>query len=464
MQINRRRALQVLGTLGGLGLAGRYALLPPSRSRKLDAPRELAIRFYESLSAEDRKRICVDYDDPIRQFHNKGVRGGGLWVNPMSLGWEQRSIVNDLLHAGLSEAGQQRVPNEFFTRWPGVHSMNVLLCGNPKTQPYQLILTGPHLNLRVGGRSREGAAFGGPLVYGDQRGNSVQGIPGNLYRFQFQTAHRLFQSLRPAERQAALQKDSPIQTDIQLQGSQGSFAGVELARASAESRAIARELIDGILSTYPAEDVAFAQQCLERNGGAERLYLSYYEDSEVDRSGQFQNFRLEGPAAVFYFRGYPHVHAFINLAMDGDAPLSVGELLGENPTTLERGKVKRLFETAMREQAGADFAYYDLDGVAGRLRKGPIRTGDIYALESWQDSVAVVEIKGSNLSATLVEELRNRRAELNPRHVYTVATSGYVASELAAEKLGRVESNQKSGLVRDAAIAYLRKRGFSSFG
>src|SRR5215813_12112283 len=163
MQINRRRALQVLGTLGGLGLAGRYALLPPSRSRKLDAPRELAIRFYESLSAEDRKRICVDYDDPIRQFHNKGVRGGGLWVNPMSLGWEQRSIVNDLLHAGLSEAGQQRVPNEFFTRWPGVHSMNVLLCGNPKTQPYQLILTGPHLNLRVGGRSREGAAFGGPL-------------------------------------------------------------------------------------------------------------------------------------------------------------------------------------------------------------------------------------------------------------------------------------------------------------
>jgi hypothetical protein len=205
-------------------------------------------------------------------------------------------------------------------------------------------------------------------------------------------------------------------------------------------------------------------RCLERNGGAERLYLSYYEDSEVDRSGQFQNFRLEGPAAVFYFRGYPHVHAFINVGMDGDAPLSVGEPLGENPTVLEGGKVKRLFETAMREQTGGDFAYYDPDSVAGRLRKGPIRSGDIYTLESWQDSVTRVEIKGANLSATLVEELRNRGVEPDPRRVYTIDTTGYVAGELAAEKLGRVESSQKGGLVRDAAIAYLRKRGFSVAG
>jgi hypothetical protein len=464
MQMNRRRALKVLGTVAGVGLVGRYALLPPPRSRKLDAPQDLALRFLESLSAEDLKRICVEYDDPIRQYHNRGVRGGGLWVNPVSLNWEQRRIVNDLLHAGLSEAGRQRVPKEFFTRWPGVHSMSVLLCGSPKTPPYQLILTGPHLNLRVGGRSREGAAFGGPLVYGDQRGNSIQGLPDNLYRFQFQTAHRLFQSLQPQQRRLALRKASPIQTDIQLQGSQGSFAGVEIATLLPESRTIARELIEAILSTYPVEDVAYAWRCLERNGGAEGLYLSYYEDSEVDRSGQFQNFRIEGPAAVFYFRGWPHVHAFVNVGMDGDAPLSVGEPLGENPAILEGGKVKRLFETAMQERAGSDFAYYDPDSIAGRLRKGPIRAGDIYALESWQDSLRQVEIKGSNLSATLVEELRNRGIEPDPRRVYSVATTGYVAGELAAEKLGRVESSQKGGLVRDAAIAYLRKRGFSAAG
>jgi hypothetical protein len=197
----------------------------------------LAICFYESLNAEERKRVCVEYDDPIRQYHNKGVWGGGLRISPLSLNREQRRILNDLLNAGLSENGRERVPNEFFIKWPGIHLMSVLLCGNPKTLPYQLILTGPHLNLRVGGRSREGAAFGGPLVYGDQRGNSVQGLPGNLYRFQFQTAHRLFQSMRPEDRRLALQKVSPIQTDIQFQGSQGSFAGVAIASLLPESRA-----------------------------------------------------------------------------------------------------------------------------------------------------------------------------------------------------------------------------------
>ena len=462
--MNRRRALKVLGTLAGAGLAGRYALLPPSRSRTLESPQALATRFFESLSAEDRKRACVEYDHPLRQYHNRGVWGGGLSASPLKLGWEQRRLLTDLLHAGLSEAGQQRVPNEFYTNWPGVHSMYVLLCGNPSTPPYQLILTGAHLNLRIGGRSREGAAFGGPLVYGDQRGDSVQGLPGNLYRFQFEIAQRLFQSLRPEHQQLAVQKVSPVQTDIQVQGRAGSFAGVEIATLPAESRGIARELVDGILSTYPAEDAAYAWQCLEHNGGVEKLFLSYYEDSEIDGSKQYQSFRLEGPAAVFYFRGHPHVHAFVNVTMEGDAPLSVGELLGDNPAVLAGDKVKRLFEAAMREHAGSDFAYYNVDGVAGRLRKGPVRTGDIYSLESWQDSVTLVELKGSNLSAPFVAQLRGQGVEPEPHRVYTVATTGYIANKAADEHLGRVESRQKSVPVRDAAIAYLRKRGFSDAG
>ncbi len=462
--MNRRQALKVLGALTGLGVAGRYALLPPPRSRKLDTAANLAIRFFETLDAKERKRACVEYDDPLRQYHNRGVWGGGLSVNPLNLNWDQRGTVTDLLYAGLSEVGEQRIPNEFFTKWPGVHSMYVLLCGNPKTPPYQLILTGAHLNLRLGGRSREGTAFGGPLVYGDQRGNSVQGLPGNVYRFQFQTAHRLFESLRPEQQRLALQKTSPIQTNIEPQGTRGLFTGVEIATLSPESRAIARDLIDGIFSTYPADDVAYAWQCLEHNGGIEKLFVSYYEDSEMDRSKQYQNFRLEGPATVFHFRGYPHVHAFIHIEMEADSPLSVGELLGDNPAVLEGVGVKRLFEAAMQEQAGSDFAYYDLDAVAGRLRKGPIRTGDIYTLESWQDFVTHVEIKGSNLSESLVKDLRSRGVDPDSRRLYTLATTGYVTSQLAAERVGKVESRQRSGMVRDVAIAYLKKRGFASLG
>jgi hypothetical protein len=460
MQMNRRRALKVLGAITGAAVLGRFALLPPSRSKDLAPTRDLAVRFLDSLDASDRKRASVAYDHPLRQYHNRGVWGGGLWVNPVNLGWEQRRILTDLLYAGLSEAGRQRVPNEYYSKWPGVHSMHVLLCGDPRSLPYQLILTGAHLNLRIGGTSREGAAFGGPLVYGDQRGDAVPGLPGNLYRFQFEIAQRLFRSLRPEEQRLVRNKTSPIQTDIQVQGRDGSFSGLEIARLKNESRAIARELVDAMLSTYPAADVAYAWECLEHNGGFERLFLSYYEDSAIDGSNELQSFRLEGPAAVLYFRGAPHVHAFINITMNGDAPLSVGEPIAENPAVVEGAGVKRLFEAAMREAYGTDIAFYDHDAVAGRLRKGTLRTGDIYALESWQDHVVEVEVKGENLGPRILEELDARGLGLDPRRVYSVATTGFVVEE----RLGKVESRRKRGMLRDVTIDHLKRRGVSALG
>lgn len=70
--------------------------------------------------------------------------------------------------------------------------------------------------------------------------------------------------------------------------------------------------------------------------------------------GLHQNFRIEGPAAVLYFRGDPHVHAFINIGMDADAPPSVGELIGQNPAPLEaacvQGRSGRA--TSTRSRAG----------------------------------------------------------------------------------------------------------------
>src|SRR5207245_1358687 len=94
---------------------------------------------------------------------------------------EQRQILTDVLYSGLSAEGRGRIPDEYFARWTGVNAMRVLICGDPTASPYQIILTGNHINLRLGGKSREGAAFGGPQVYGDQRGNERVGLPSNLY-------------------------------------------------------------------------------------------------------------------------------------------------------------------------------------------------------------------------------------------------------------------------------------------
>ena len=373
----------------------------------------LARRLYASLRDDQRADTCVSYDHPLRQYHNRGVPGGGRAIL-FGFDHDQRQTLTDLFYAGLSEDGRRRVPDEYFTRWGGVHTMRVLICGDPTAPPYQLILTGAHLNLRLGGKSREGAAFGGPQVYGDQRGNEVPGLPGNLYRDQFLLGQRLLRSLDEGRKKVALLDEAPVQTQIELQGRRGSFPGLPVAEIRPEGKAIVRDLVERILSTYPPDDVTYARECLSAGGGLDALHVSYYRHGVDGDIPEGQVFRVEGPGAVFYFRGYPHVHAFLNVAMDGDAPLSVGEPLGQNRAWLDRAGVKALFESALRSQTGADLAYYDENSVAGRLRPGLVRAGDIYSLESWQERVEVVDVRGCNLSALLLSQLRARGAQAEP--------------------------------------------------
>lgn len=463
--MNRRTALKVgtqLGIAGGVGLLGGYQLLPPSPSPQLERLDALARRLYESLDAEQRAEACVPYDHPLRQYHNRGVAGEGRDIL-FGFSRQQRKILTDLMYAGLSDEGRHRVPKEMFVRWTGVHSLRVLMCGNPAAPPYQIILTGVHLNLRLGGRSREGAAFGGPQVYGDQRGNDRPGLPGNLYRDQFVLGQRILRNLDPSRRRLAVLDEEPVQTAIELQGRHGSFPGIAVSDLTPGDKALTRELVERILASYPSDDVAYAGACLEANGGLEGLFLSYYQHGEDGAIAEGQVFRLEGPGAVLHFRGYPHVHAFVNVAMDPDAPLSSGELLGDNPSWLDSAGVKALFETAMRAETGADLAYYPDDSVAGRLRPGSIRSGDIYSLESWQSGVEVVDVHGSNLSSTMLAQLPMPERGPDRTKMYAIATTAYAASDLQ-ERLGRIAARRPGPMLRDLTVAYLKRHGFARVG
>src|SRR5437870_5205694 len=236
--MNRRSVLKLgLGALAGTGAYAGYRLLPPAPSRSREPVDALARRLYASLDEAQRAETCVGYDHPLRQYHNRGVRGGGRAVFS-GFSREQRQIVTDLFYSGLSEEGQRRVPHEYFARFTGVNSMRVLISGDPTSGPYQVILTGAHLNLRVGGRSREGAAFGGPQVYGDQRGNEVAGLPGNLYRDQFLICQRLLRSLDEGRRKQARLEAAPVQTMIELHGRRVSQAGLPTAELLPAGKAL----------------------------------------------------------------------------------------------------------------------------------------------------------------------------------------------------------------------------------
>jgi hypothetical protein len=454
--LDRRRVLK-LGALGAAGAAAGWRLLPPGPSAVLAPLDELARRFVDSLDEEQRALTCVPYDHPLRQLHNRGVWGGGASVF-RHFGRAQRALVADLLHAGLSPEGRERVPREQFTRFSGVHSMRILVCGEPASSPWQIVLTAAHLNLRLGGRSREGAAFGGPQVYGDQRGNGEPGLPGNLYRDQFLVAERLVSELDEGRRAAVTLDEAPVQTDIAPQGRAGSFAGLPVAELGASARERARELVERILAPYPVVDADFARECLAANGGIDALWFATYRHGEDGPIPAAQVFRLEGPAAVFHFRGHPHVHAFVNVTMDGDAPLSVGELLATNTRPRRGADVQALFEAALLAETGAEAAFFPRESVAGKLRAGAIRTGDIYALEVWQDASTVVEVRGAELGREPRARLAASGATLDPRKLYRIATSRYAAEK--TDELGTFATQSPGPLLCNVLCAHLRARGF----
>ena len=313
---------------------------------------------------------------------------------------------------------------------------------------------------------RRRGAWGAPQVYGDQAGDNEVGLPGNVYRAQLARGQRFFASLSPGERQAARHPKAPVQTDIGLQAAAGRFDGIAVANLGARSRQLARDAVDEILATYAEEDAAYAWQCLAQNGGIEALHAAdYAQDHQGGRDvgqGASQIYRFEGPAALFYFRGEPHLHAFMNVGMDGERPLSVGEVLAENPALLDRPGVKRLFEGVLRGETGADIAYYHEESVAGRLRAGTIRSGDIYSLESWRNRVAVLEIRGQDMADPLRAAFAARGDRVEAASTYRVATTDYAADELAESVLGRVASSSPGRPLRDAAIDWIRAQGLAS--
>src|SRR5688572_27896229 len=125
--MNRRTALKLgLGGLAGAGVYGGYRFLPPGRSRTLEPVDALARRLYVGLDDHQRAETCVSYDHPLRQYHNRGVWGGGQEVL-FGFSRRQRALLTDLMHAGLSVDGRQRIPEEYFTRWSGVNSLRVLI-------------------------------------------------------------------------------------------------------------------------------------------------------------------------------------------------------------------------------------------------------------------------------------------------------------------------------------------------
>ena len=92
---------------------------------------------------------------------------------------------------------------------------------------------------------------------------------------------------------------------------------------SADQEKELREVLHTLVAPFRQEDRDAVVECLQQQGGLEKCSLAFYKEDDLGNDGEWDNWRLEGPSFVWYFRGAPHVHVWVNISRDPSVAANV---------------------------------------------------------------------------------------------------------------------------------------------
>jgi Protein of unknown function (DUF3500) len=327
--VSRRQFVRTVGTgvlaasapiLGRPAFAEGAAKAGPTPS----APAETAVgRFYKTITPEQRKVICFPFDHPRRSMVNNNwaiVKPTIDTFNP-----EQQSLCREIMKNLCSEEGYERFMKQMDDDSGGFESYHVAVFGEPGTdKPFEWVLSGRHDTLRADGNSVEGVAFGGPIFYGhaaDGHDNEDPKHTHNVWWYQGEQANKIFSTLDEKQRAQSLvvkaERDTPAV--IQLKGTRLPQTGLDISGLDGQQKAMVRDLLEMMLRPFRAPDAAEVRECLDLNGGVDKLRLTFYKEGDIGDDGVWDIWKMEGPAFAWYFHGSPHVHTWVNIARKAPA-------------------------------------------------------------------------------------------------------------------------------------------------
>jgi hypothetical protein len=317
--VSRRDFVKTVGTAAVVG--GLYPLLGSPRRAVAAAVRaaapkgaaETAVkRFYDTLSGDQRKAICFPFDHPLRKRISANWAITEMTIED-DLTKEQQELVREIFRGVTSPDGYERFLKQMDEDQGGFGSYHVAVFGEPGSGKFEWEMTGRHVTIRADGDSVEGAAFGGPIIYGHGAGDSQKGLPGNVFYYQTQKANEVFKALDGKQRERALVPQAPSEAAIAVQGPSGKFPGIGGDQLSSDQKELVESVIKVILAPYREQDIEEAMALMKDGGGLDKLHMAFYESGDVGKDQEWDIWRLEGPTMVWHFRGAPHVHAYVNI-------------------------------------------------------------------------------------------------------------------------------------------------------
>ena len=333
---NRRDFLRTVGVTAASASLPLFAVHRAGAAPTKKSAAETAVKaLYDLLTDDQRKKVCFDWDykDPKR----------GLLRTHVSNNWQitkhhikgdfyttkQQVIIHDIFKGIVNPEWYARFLKQLRDdtggeEWGRQQSMAIF--GTPGGDKFEFVMTGRHMTIRADGNTEKHVAFGGPIFYGHAAStfNEKPGHPGNVFWEQGRKASFVYQMLDEKQRKQALVAQSPHEADVEFQGGIGKSPGIPVAEFSPDQKAEMQKVLRSLVEPYRKEDQDEALECLSRQGGLDKCSLAFYQDSDLGNGkfGEWDNWRLEGPAFVWYFRGNPHVHVWVNVADDPNVKLN----------------------------------------------------------------------------------------------------------------------------------------------
>jgi hypothetical protein len=172
------------------------------------------------------------------------------------------------------------------------------------------------MTIRCDGNSTDDVAFGGPIFYGHAADgfNEKPNHPGNVFWPQALAANKIFEMLDGKQRERALVAKLPREQDVAFHGQKGGFPGIPVAEIASDQQDELRKVLVKLVEPYRQGDRDEAMACLKAQGGLEKCSLAFYKEGDIGEDKTWDCWRVEGPSFVWYFRGSPHVHVWVNVA------------------------------------------------------------------------------------------------------------------------------------------------------
>lgn len=203
-------------------------------------------------------------------------------------------------------------------------AQSIAIFGTPGSDKFEFVLTGRHMTLRADGNTEAHVAFGGPIFYGHAASGFTEKPkhPGNVFWHQAVLANKVFTMLDKDQQARALVANSPDEAAVGFQGEGAKFPGIAVKELAEAQKKQLQQVLAALVEPFRVEDREEALECLQKQGGLDKCALAFYSDQDLGNDRVWDNWRLEGPAFTWYFRGYPHVHVWVNVADDPSVKLN----------------------------------------------------------------------------------------------------------------------------------------------